>query len=102
MLISRFFLVQLANSSMAAFLSKERTSLLLGRSERVDLQALRDVALGAREAASGKEGNVASAEALSSSVQDLLSLLLVLVDTLLFILMVSQSCEHTELPVFLK
>ncbi|PHJ25167.1 tgf beta receptor associated-like [Cystoisospora suis] len=85
-------LLELANSSMAAFLSKERASLLLGRSERVDLQALREVAAAAKAASSlrDKEGSLGkiSTDTSSPSLEDLLSLLLVLVDTLLFILMV--------------
>ncbi|KFH02091.1 putative TGF beta receptor associated-like protein, partial [Toxoplasma gondii VAND] len=76
-------LLELANSSMATFLSKERTSLLLGRPERVDWDALREVANAAASA-----GAVARA---AETKEELLSLLLTLVDTLLFLLMVRKT-----------
>nr|CEL70135.1 TPA: TGF beta receptor associated protein-like protein, related [Neospora caninum Liverpool] len=79
-------LLELANSSMATFLSKERTSLLLGRSERVDWDALREVASAARAA-----GAVAHA---AETKEELLALLLTLVDTLLFLLMVEGDDER--------
>ncbi|KFG36834.1 TGF beta receptor associated-like protein, partial [Toxoplasma gondii GAB2-2007-GAL-DOM2] len=79
-------LLELANSSMATFLSKERTSLLLGRPERVDWDALREVANAAASA-----GAVARA---AETKEELLSLLLTLVDTLLFLLMVEGDDER--------
>ncbi|PFH33694.1 hypothetical protein BESB_079100 [Besnoitia besnoiti] len=73
-------LLELANSSMAAFLSKERASLLMGRSDRVHWAPLQEAAESAPYPAESRE--------------DLLAFLLSLVDTLLFMLMVESDDER--------